>query len=640
MQRMSAAADLTAYPQLAAELTTIRTQARGEPAQALARLERLQARYRESGHLLQEMGLVQLGLGQRAAALLTLRRAVKLNDALPESWDALTGLHRELGQNAAAHDAGSRAAQVRAMPAELRDAAVLLHEGEITQADELTRRFLRRVGAHAVGMRLLAQICTKAGVHDDAELLLEQVLALEPDNVSARFDYASVLTYRRIFALAAQTLAPLLQADPRNVEYRKLQAAICDGVGDLPQALAIYRQLAAESPDDPDLPVLMGFILKATGDTAQAIELFEAALGVEDTFPEACLALAHLDGFTFSETQLARMRAVESDAATAIEDRARLCFALGRVLETRSAYADSFACYERGNAVRRSQQRVDPEISIRTMQRQPQVCTAEFFAARRGFGCPRPDPIFIVGMPRSGSTLIEQILASHSQIDGTRELTDLQRLVHQFRNRKPDEPPRYPAILADLTPEECRQLGETYIEDTLVHRRGAAYFLDKLPNNFRDIGFIHLILPNARIIDARREPLACCFGNFKQLFPPGMEFMYTLSEVGRYYCQYVALMGHWQRVLPRKILRVDHEDVVNDLEGSVRRMLRFLGLPFEPACLEFHRTHRAVRTMSAGQVRQPINRAGLEQWRHYEPWLGPLKRALAPVLPGNALTDT
>ncbi|HVH84900.1 MAG TPA: sulfotransferase, partial [Steroidobacteraceae bacterium] len=217
------------------------------------------------------------------------------------------------------------------------------------------------------------------------------------------------------------------------------------------------------------------------------------------------------------------------------------------------------------------------------------------------------------------------------QIDATLELPDIQRLVHQFRDRKEGEPPRYPAILAELTAAECRQLGETYLEDTRPYRRGAPFFLDKMPNNFRDLGFIHLILPNARVIDARREPMACCFGNFKQLFPQGMEFKYSLEELGRYYCHYVRLMEHWQRVLPGKVLRVDYEDVVNDLEGSVRRLLDFLDLPFEPACLEFYRTERTVRTLSADQVRRPISREGLEHWRHYEPWLGPLKRALAPL---------
>jgi tetratricopeptide (TPR) repeat protein len=635
---MIAAADPPAYARLTAELAAISAQASGDPAAALAHLDALRALYPASGQLLQESGRVQLALGERAAALGTLRRAVELNDALPESWDVLQDLLQEAGDLTAAQEAARCAARARSLPPELFRASFLLNEGEVMAADELTRRFLQQHGAHVDGMRLLAQICLKANVADDAELLLERVLALQPDNTDARYEYASVLAYRRHFQPAVDALTPLLRAEPRNFAYRKLQASICDGVGDTSQALTIYRQLAAEAPQDPTLPVSIGFVLKSTGETTEAIRLFEAALATPQTFAEACLALSHLQGFTFSEALVARMRATESAATTQPEDRARLGFALGWILEQRGAYAEAFQFYARGNEARRGQLRSGPDFSIRTMQRQPQVCTPQFFAARRGFGCPRADPIFIVGMPRAGSTLIEQILASHSQIDGTRELSDLPRLVHQFRSRKPGEPPPYPAVLAELTAQQCRQLGEAYLEDTRVHRRGAPFFLDKMPNNFRDIGFIHLILPNARIIDARREPLACCFGNFKQLFAPGMDFMYSQEEIGRYYCQYVALMEHWQAVLPQKILRVSHEDVVNDLEGSVRRMLQFLGLPFEPACLEFHRTRRVVRTMSAGQVRQPINREGLDQWRRFEPWLGPLKSALAPVL-GSAARD-
>jgi tetratricopeptide (TPR) repeat protein len=628
---MIAAVDETPYARLSVHLTDIRELTRQDAAAALVRLEQLQPAHPDSGELQQALAQAQLALGRRGDAFASFRRAVERNDALPLSWDALQDFYREAGQAAQLQEAARCAARVRALPPELLRASFLLNEGEVLAADQLTRRFLQQHGAHVDGMRLLAQICARANVADDAELLLEHVLALQPDNRDARYEYASVLAFRRHFQPAVNALAPLLAAEPRNTAYRKLQASICDGVGDTARALALYRQLATELPDDPSLPVSIAFILKSIGETAEARRLFEGALASPRTFAEACLALSHLQGFTCSASLEARMRAALSAPVTQIEDRARLCFALGWLLEQRGAYAESFEFYTRGNAARRSQLRHGPDFAIRTMQRQPQVCTSEFFAARRGFGCPRPDPIFIVGMPRAGSTLIEQILASHSQIDGTRELSDLPRLVHQFRSRTDGAPPPYPGVLADLSAQQCRQLGEAYLEDTSVHRRGAPFFLDKMPNNFRDIGFIHLILPNARIIDARREAMACCFGNFKQLFAPGMDFMYSQEEIGRYYCEYVRLMEHWQSVLPQKILRVNHEDVVNDLEGSVRRMLQFLNLPFEPACLEFHRTQRVVRTMSAGQVRQPINREGLEQWRHFEPWLGPLKSALAPL---------
>jgi hypothetical protein len=341
--------------------------------------------------------------------------------------------------------------------------------------------------------------------------------------------------------------------------------------------------------------------------------------------------LSNTSRHEFSDSELDAMRAAESRPDVSLADRYNLCFALAKALERRGNYGEAFAFYSRGSAAKRSEIKTDPQVAIETMRRQEQTCTRAFFESRRGVGCPAPDPIFIVGMPRAGSTLLEQILASHSLVDGTLELPDIPRLVNQFRDRDRSQPPRYPAILTDLTPEELRQMGEEYLEATRVHRGSAPFFIDKMPNNFRDIGFIHLILPNARIIDARREPLACCVGNFRQLFSRGMEFKYSLEEIGRYYCQYARLMDHWDAVLPGKILRVQHEDVVADLEHSVRRMLGFLQLPFEAACLEFHKTPRRVRTISSDQVRQPINRDGLETWRQFEPWLGPLKAALAPL---------
>jgi hypothetical protein len=247
-------------------------------------------------------------------------------------------------------------------------------------------------------------------------------------------------------------------------------------------------------------------------------------------------------------------------------------------------------------------------------------------------GCNRSDPIFIVGLPRAGSTLIEQILASHSQVEGTMELADIPRLVAQLQGRDPDESkPPYPKILADLSAEQLKRLGEKYLADTQVYRTGKAFFIDKNPNNFRHIGLIQLMLPNAKIIDARREPMACCFSNFKQLFAAGQEFTYGLEDIARYYRSYVELMGHWERVLPGRILRVQYEDVVEDLPGNVRRILEFCGLDYQPQCVEFYKTERSVRTASSEQVRQPIFKDGLDQWRNFEPFLQPLKSALGPL---------
>jgi tetratricopeptide (TPR) repeat protein len=592
-------------------------------------LEQLERRHPQSGRLQQEIALAHEALGNQAAALSAYRRAVQRNDALADSWAALAALCRRRGELAEAEEAARCARRLAELAPPVVIAASLLNEGELGAAEQMVRGFLQHNGAHVDAMRILAQISIKLNVLDDAEILLENVLRMQPEYADARFEYAYVLVQRRRYEAALPQILRLLRRDASNRVYRRLHALICDGLGRADEALRIHRQLSQESPQDAEIALAMAQTLKTSGAIDEAVRLFKAAASAPESLGAASLALANIRGYRFDEEELARMHRAESAPGAPLPERYQLCFALGKALEERGLYEESFTYYARGNALKRSEIGVDPETIIQTMRRQPLVCTPELFAARRGVGCPRPDPIFIVGMPRAGSTLLEQILASHSQIDGTLELPDIPRLVHQFRNRDPDAPPRYPAILAELTPEELRSLGETYIEDTRVHRKGAPFFIDKLPNNFRDIGFIHLILPNARIIDARREPMACCFGNFKQLFPQGMEFKYSFDELARYYCHYVWLMRHWERALPGKVLRVPYEEVVEDLEASVRRMLDFLALPFEPACLRFYETARTVRTLSAEQVRQPINREGLQSWRHFEPWLGPLKEALS-----------
>ncbi len=337
------------------------------------------------------------------------------------------------------------------------------------------------------------------------------------------------------------------------------------------------------------------------------------------------------------------MRTLEASAGDV--DRYHLCFALGKALEDQGGYAEAFAWYSKGNALKRAESNYRPEIIENNTRQQIAVCTRDFFRARSGWGADSPGPIFIVGLPRSGSTLIEQILASHSQVEGTQELATLQQMVHHLLGRDPDlDDPRYPKILAEMSAADFRARGEQYLEETRYYRAGkllpggaaqpVPYFIDKMPNNFRHVGLIHLILPNARIIDARREPMACCFSNLKQLFARGQEFTYSIEDIARYYRTYLQLMRHWDSVLPGRVLRIQHEDVVQDLEGNVRRVLAFCGLEFEPACVEFHKTARSVRTASSEQVRQPLNRDGLEQWKHFEPWLEPLKAALGDALHG------
>ncbi len=607
---------------------------RGEPLQALERLEQLEATRPASGLIFQERGACHRAIGNGAAAISAYRRAVDLNDALPSSWQALSELCRAGGQLSTAANAERCLVRLLSLPPMLAEGSCLLNEGEFDRAEDLVRHFLQTQGAHIEGMRLLAQIGIKRGVFDDAEFLLEKVLELAPDYHDARYEYAAVLSHRRRYWRTLIQARRLLGIEPDNTVYRSLYAQACDGLGQYDEALRVYRQLAAENPASTELYVSIAHALKTRGNAQEAIAAFTAAIDTPASRASAYHGLANMKTFRFSDEQIRKMRSLEANESAPAPDRYQLCFALGKALEDAEEFAESFGYYARGNALKRAELHFSPGILERNMRSQAEVCTREFFAARQGFGCRRADPIFVLGLPRSGSTLIEQILASHSQVDGTLELPDIPRLVQLFRNRDgSDTTPRYPAVLADVDPAEFEQLGLTYLEDTRVFRQGAPFFVDKMPSNFRDIGFIHLILPNAKIIDARREPMACCFSNFKQLFTNGQEFTYSLDDLGRYYRSYIELMEHWNRALPGKILRVQHENVVSDLECSVRRVLEFCGLPFEPACLEFYNTARSIRTVSSEQVRRPIYRDGLHQWRNFEPWLGPLKDALGPIAP-------
>jgi tetratricopeptide (TPR) repeat protein len=482
-------------------------------------------------------------------------------------------------------------------------------------------------------MRLLAKIGASLDVLDDAEVLLEGVLALAPDYRAARYDYADVLVKRQKYLKAGPEIETLLKLDPANPDYRTLAATIAVGTGEHARAIEIYEGLRRDFPASWDAPLWHGHALKTVGRVPEAIDAYREAARNRPNFGDAYWSLANLKTFRFEEETVDRMRVEEASPLTGLEDRIHLCFALGKALEDRGETAESWRFYACGNALKRSESRYRPEIIESNTRQQIEVCTPDFFSRREGWGVQDPDPIFILGLPRSGSTLLEQILASHSEVEGTQELPDIQAAVIALQGRDPDpDVPRYPGVLAEMSRQDFIRLGETFLADTLVHRSGKRFFIDKMPNNFRHIGLIHLMLPNARIIDARREPMGCCFSNLKQLFAQGQEFTYSAEDIARYYRTYLELMRHWDQTLPGRVLRVHHEDVIDDLEGSVRRMLAYCGLDFEPACVEFHKTRRSVRTPSSEQVRQPIFREGLDQWRAFEPWLGELKGALGDAL--------
>ena len=597
-------------------------------ADALAVLETLQRRHPRCSRLYQERGQCYVALHELAKAIDAFVEGVKLNPALPASWDMLERLFRMTGDVGAARTATLQREMLDKLPPEVVAATSLFSDGDLATAEHVIRSYLEKNPQNVGAMRMLARILLGSGSLQEAEPLLISILDLAPDFHAARLDYAMVLLRQQKYVASRQEAQKLLKHDPGNREYLKQYGAACIGLGDHEPVIGLYERLLTGMPQSgaevSDLRLWRGNALKTTGRYQEAIADYRAAVAARTDSGVAWFSLANLKTYRFTGDEVARMCALESSPAASSLDRCYVCFALGKAFEDRGDFAASWRYYERGNSIKRAGSPYRPETSEYVARLHRQVCTTDFFAARAGWGAGDPAPVFIVGLPRSGSTLIEQILASHSAVEGTRELTEIDRYATELGSRGLDA----------LTAADVRQLGERYIRETRVQRRlGRRFFIDKTPDNFRHIGLIKLMLPNAKIIDARREPMACCLGNLKQLF--GMdrqEWSYSIDDVARYYRSYLELMRHWHSVLPGWILTVQHEDVVADLEGSVRRILEFCGLPFEPACVAFHDTLRSVHSASSEQVRRPIDHRSLSDWRHYEPWLEPLRTALGDSL--------
>jgi tetratricopeptide (TPR) repeat protein len=605
-------------------------------ADALETLEQLERFHPGYSRLYQERGHCYVAMKAAPQAIQAFLHAVAINPALPASWNMLEGLYRMSGDADNADTAVAHVAKLKTLPQEVITATGLFSDGDLLAAEKIIRAFLLAHGDHIEAMRLLARIGAALEVFDDAELLLEAVLERVPGYIAARHDYATVLLGRHKYSQALAELEKLLAADPANRQYRTLQAAAIVGLGDHARAIALYQDLLHDAPPGSpaaDLHLSIAHSLKTLGRGTDAVDEYRTAARERADFGDAYWSLANLKTYRFTDAELASMRAAEAAPPTRLIDRYHLCFALGKAYEDRGEYSESWHYYERGNALKRAESRYRPEVIELNTAKQKAVCTRDFFDERAGFGVASTAPIFVVGLPRAGSTLIEQILASHSAVEGTQELADIPRYVLELQGRERDfESPRYPGVLAQLPAAEFVRFADKYLNDTRIYRTGKPRFIDKMPNNFRHIGLIRLLFPNAKIIDARREPMACCFGNLKQLFARGQEFAYSVDDIARYYRTYLELMEHWDAALPGRVLRVHHEDVVDDLERSVRLILDFCELPFEPACLEFHRTERSIVTASSEQVRRPIFREGLDQWRRYEAWLDPLRDALGDAL--------
>ncbi len=516
----------------------------------------------------------------------------------------------------------------------LRQAAVAMNRNDIPQAERLLKAYLHDAPTDVPAIRMLAEVAMRIGREEDAKNLLERALELAPEFMPARYQLAVLLHRRNEPAAALAQAERLLVADPRNPGYRNLAAVILSRVGQYERSSRLYAGLVKENPSNSKIWLSYGHVLKTEGRQDESVAAYRRAILAEPGFGEPYWSLANLKTFRFGDADLAAMRFAIENPSVGDADRVNLHFALGKALEDAGDDAGAFEHYTKGNALHRAANTYDPGQNTARARHLERLFTHEFFAARAGYGCPDPGPIFIVGMPRSGSTLLEQILSSHSAVEGTTELPEMITMARELRALgDSDDLGSYADVLAKMGPEALRDLGQLYLERTRVHRKtNRPHFIDKMPNNFVYVPLIQLALPNAKIIDARRHPMACCFSNFKQHYARGQRFSYGLADMGRYYRDYVDLMAHFDAVLPGRVFRVFYERMVQDTEAEVRAVLRYCGLPFEPECLRFFENERPVRTASSEQVRQPIYRDGMDQWRRFEPWLDPLKEALGPAL--------
>ncbi len=606
----------------------------GRNDEAMQSLQSLTSDVPDHARAFQEMTTVALAINEPKLAHAAAERAVELDPALMQCWQFLIPLRRKFSPSSA-EAAAAQLDFLRSLPPELRTVISYLANNKVQDAERLAKHFLRDNKTHPEGMRLLAEVLTRKNILDEAQFLLETLVALQPKMIPARLQLFHVLMRRQRFHSAFDIAASLNKDAPTDTgEIKRAYAAAAFAVGNIEEAKDLYAQLANNAPADHLIPISQGHIFNAIGERENAVAAFQRCIALKPAHGDSYWSLANTKSYRFDDDEIASMQKIEESDALSTLDRVQICFALGKALEDKNLFDDAFSYYDRGNSLKLPTTHYDPVQLRKRVQAQIDVCTSELFESRQHVGVQNIDPIFIVGLPRAGSTLLEQILASHSQVDGTMELHNVLDLAKRLRGRDADQDgtPRYPAILGDLDNDLFAQFGAQFIDQTRIYRGSGQLFIDKMPNNFFHIGLIKLILPNAKIIDARRHPMACCFSGYKQLFGEGQEFSYGLSQIGEYYKEYVRLMAHWDAVLPGHVLRVNHEDVVADLETQVHRILDYCGLEFESACLEFHKTERTVRTPSAEQVRQPIYTSGLEQWKNFEHYLAPLKEALGSEL--------
>jgi predicted Zn-dependent protease len=601
---------------------------------ALAVLEPLTRDQPRSAPVHLELAVALGEAGRANDALAALRRAVQLKPDSPDAWRLLADHLDALGDADAADQARARYLKWANKDSRLMEAATALVANDLPVAEARLRAHLKTHPTDVAALRMLAEVAARLRRFADAQDLLERCLELAPSFDAARHNYAVVLNRQSKAAEALAQVERLLVKEPRNPGYRNLQAAILAHLGDFAESIQVYETVLRDHPRQPKIWMSYGHSLKTARRHDDSVAAYRRAIAMQPTLGEAYWSLANLKTFRFTDADVTAIRAALERNDLSDEDRLHFEFSLAKALEDIGSYDESFVHYARGNAIRRGLHRFSAEENAHYVSRSKRQCTADFFASRKSAGAQSTAPIFIIGLPRAGSTLLEQILSSHSLVEGTMELPDVPQIARELagREERDDEAPFFEAVAA-LDHAKLRALGERYLTSTRIYRKTAApFFIDKMPNNWLYLGLIHLILPNAKIIDARRHPLGCCFSAFKQQFARGQNYAYDLADLGRYYRDYVELMAHIDTVLPGRVHRVFYESMIEDTEAEVRRLLDYCGLPFEEQCLRFYENERAVRTASSEQVRRPIFRDGIDHWRHYEPWLGPLKEALGSVL--------
>ena len=572
----------------------------------------------DMGRAYQELGHLNRIEGNLNRAVAYYRQACELNPALIASWNYLYAFFRKNNNKEASDHAKRQIDKLNSLPNILLYISQILNEGKLGIAEEKCREFLKKNPTNTYAMSLLADIADRLGHFDDTEILLENAVKFNPDDGDIRMKYALILRKKQKFTKTMEQVNILCEKFPDNLSYQSHRASEIMQNGDHEKAVKLFNKILKKSPHNFNALTSKGHALKTLGKTNSAILSYQSAYKKKSDHGEAFYSLANLKTYTFKDSEISKMREQLKRVDLTLKDRAYFHFALAQACETVGEYDEAFLNYEKGNKIKNEQSRYSIEKMDQELQAQIDVCDDLFFNEMGSGGCETKDPIFILGLPRAGSTLIEQILASHSMIDGTLELPNILSIAQNLRGDDIyGKKGNYPKSLRDLSKDKRLELGRNFIKDTRIHRKEAPMFTDKMPNNFRHIGLINLIMPNAKIIDARRYSLDCCFSMFKQLFAQGQEFTYGLAEAGSYYNSYIKLMDHWDKVLPNKILRVNNEDIIEDLENQVIRILKFLEIPFEESCVKFYETDRSIRTPSSEQVRKPVNKSGMGRWKPY-----------------------